>query len=77
MSKHQIQPRMENEQAGAGRDRPNPFRETKFSGAKGDREIFIFSVELTTNRVGSLTRLIHTLLYVMTIGDSNAPCTVA
>ena len=33
----------------------------------GDREIFIFPVQLTTNRIGNLTRLIHTLLYVMTI----------
>ena len=27
----------------------------------------IFSVQLTTSRIGNLTRLIHTLLYVMTI----------
>ena len=33
-----------------------------------DREIFIFPVQLTTSRIGNLiTRLIHTLLYVMTI----------
>ena len=40
---------------------PNPSRETKFSGANGDREIFIFPVQLTTSRMGSLTRLILTL----------------
>ena len=45
----------------------NPSRETRFSGANGDREMFIFPVQLTTSRVGNLTRLIHTLLYVMTI----------
>ena len=45
----------------------NPSRETKFSGAYGDRGIFIFPVQLTTSRIGNLTRLIHTLLYVMTI----------
>ena len=28
---------------------------------------FIFPVQLTTSRIGNLTRLIHTLLYVMTI----------
>ena len=28
---------------------------------------FVFSVQLTTSRIGNLTRLIHTLLYVMTI----------
>ena len=32
-----------------------------------DGGIFIFPVQLTTSRIGSLTRLIHTLLYVMTI----------
>ena len=36
---------------------PNPSRETKFSGANGDREIFIFPVQLTTSRIGNLTRL--------------------
>ena len=29
--------------------------------------IFIFPVQLMTSRIGNLTRLIHTLLYVMTI----------
>ena len=29
--------------------------------------ISIFPVQLTTSRIGNLTRLIHTLLYVMTI----------
>ena len=41
--------------------------ETKFSGTHGDKGIFIFPVQLTTSRIGNLTRLIHTLLYVMTI----------
>ena len=40
---------------------PNPSRETKFSGANADREIFIFPVQLTASRIGDLTRLIHTL----------------
>ena len=40
---------------------PNPSRETKFSGANGDREILFFPVQLTTRRIGNLTRLIHTL----------------
>ena len=35
-------------------------RETKLSGANGDMEIFIFPVQLTTSRIGNLTRLIHT-----------------
>ena len=29
--------------------------------------IFIFPVQLTTSRIGSLTRLIHTLLYIYNI----------
>ena len=29
--------------------------------------MFIFPVQLTTSRIGNLTRLIHTLLYVLTI----------
>ena len=33
----------------------------------GDRGMFISPVQLTTSRIGNLTRLIHTLLYVMTI----------
>ena len=40
---------------------PNPFRETKFSGADGDRKILIFPVQLTTSRIGNLTWSIHTL----------------
>ena len=53
MSKHQIQPEC-GKQAGWRRTgRPNPSRETKFSGATGDREINIFLVQLTTTRVGN------------------------
>ena len=33
---------------------PNPSRETKFSGANADREIFIFPVQLTTSRIGNV-----------------------
>ena len=44
-----------------------PVSRDKFSGTHGDRGIFIFPVQLTTSRIGNLTRLIHTLLYVMTI----------
>ena len=45
---------------------PNPSHETKFQGANGDKEISIFPIQLTTNRIGNLTRLILLLLYVMT-----------
>ena len=36
-------------------------------GANGDKKIFIFPAQLTTSRIDNLTRLIHTLLYVVTI----------
>ena len=60
VGKHQVQPEYEDEQADAGRDcrtrlaRPN-------SGANGNREMSIFSVQLTTSRIGNLTRLILVL----------------
>ena len=38
-----------------------PSRETKFSGTNGDREMFIFPIQVITSRIGSLARLIHTL----------------
>ena len=63
VSKHQIQPEYEDEQADAGRDyqirlaRPNSI-----SGANADREIFVSLDQLTTrSRIGNLTRLILTL----------------
>ena len=38
---------------------------TKISGANNaDREIFIFPVQLTTRRIDTLTRLIHTLAII-------------
>ena len=42
----------------------NSARETNYLGANGDRETFISSVQMTTSRIGSLTRLIDTLLCV-------------
>ena len=37
----------------------NPSRETKFSDENnGDREMSIFLLQLTTSRIGNLTRLI-------------------
>ena len=53
----------------------NPSRETKFSGANADREIFIFPVQLTTCRIGHLTRLIHTIAICVTIHTSTIPFT--
>ena len=60
---------VENEEADTRRGRPNPSRETKVSGANGDREIFIFPVQLTTSRIGNLTRLIHTLAKCYDLGN--------
>ena len=42
-------------------------RDTKFSGANGDKEKNVFPDQLTTSGINNLTRLIHTLLKVLTI----------
>ena len=39
--------------------------EPVFSGANGERGIFIFPVQLTTSRIGNLTRLIHNTLAII------------
>ena len=38
-----------------------PVSRDQISGANADRKIFILPVQLTTSRIGNLTRLIHTL----------------
>ena len=45
----------------------DPVSRDQISGTHGDRGIFIFTVQLTRSRIGNLTRLIHTLLYVTII----------
>ena len=61
VNKHQIQP-LGMEMSRLARDRTaEPVRETKFSGANADRGIFLFSAQLTTNRIDNLICLIHTL----------------
>ena len=37
------------------------------SGANADRKIIIFPIQVTTSRIGNLTRLIHTLAIYVTI----------
>ena len=46
-------------QADAGRDCRTRLARPKLSGANADREIFILPVQLTTCRIGNLTRLIR------------------
>ena len=67
VSKHQIQPVYGDEQADAGRDCRNLLARSIFSGTNADGAIFIFPVQLTTSRIGNLTRLIHTLAICVTI----------
>ena len=55
---------------------PNLTRETKLSGANGDRENPIFLVQLTTSRIGNRTRLMPNLLKVTTT-HTNTQQTVA
>ena len=61
VSKHRIQPEYGDEQADAGRDCRTRLARPNVSGANGDKEILIFPVQLTTSRIGNLTRLLHTL----------------
>ena len=62
VSTHQIQPEYGDEQADVGRGcqtrlaRPNSQARTN-----AVKEIFNFPVQLTTSRVGNLTRSVHTL----------------
>ena len=65
-SRHQIKPAYGEIVGWRGTRRENPSRETKFSGATGGREMLFFPIQLTTSRIGNLSRLIHTLLYVKT-----------
>ena len=58
---------MENGRADAGRDGRTRLARPSAQGANGDREKYIFPVQLTTSKIGNLTRLIYTLLYVMVI----------
>ena len=44
--------------------RLNPSRETKFSRTHGDKGILFLPLQVTTSRIGNLSRLIHTLLYM-------------
>ena len=47
--------------------RLNPSRDIKLSGPNGDRENIIFSIQLTTTRMGPHARLIQTMLLVLII----------
>ena len=68
-SKHQVQPDIE--MSRLTRDgTADPSHEIKFSGVNGDREVLTFPVQLTTSKIGNLTRLILLLLYVMTIQNA-------
>ena len=58
VSKHQIQPEYGDEKADAGRDCRTGLARP---------EILFFPVQLTTSRIGNLTRLIQTLAICMTI----------
>ena len=67
MSADQIQPEYGDEQADAGRDGWTRLARPNSQARAGTGAMFIFPVQLTTSRIGNFTRLIQTLLYVMTI----------
>ena len=54
VSKHQIQPEYGDEQANAGRDRRTRLVRPNSQARTGTGEIFIFLVQLTTNRIGRI-----------------------
>ena len=58
---------MENEQADAGQDGRTRLARPNSQARTGAGKYSFFLVQLTTSRIGSLTWLIYTLLYVMTI----------
>ena len=64
MSKHRFNVSIENEQADTRRDSQTCPAKPSFQARTGARKIF--PVQLTMNRIGNLTQLICTLLYVMT-----------
>ena len=70
VSKHQIQLEYGDEQTDAGRDCPTRVARTNSQARTGtDREILISPVQLTTSRIGNLTRLTlymcdHTVLKI-------------
>ena len=79
VSKHHIQPEYYgDEQADAGRDCRTRLARP-FSGANGNREEFIFPVQLTTSRIGNLTRSIlnlaicddHTYIHLLIVKYPN------
>ena len=72
VSKHQVQPEYGDEQADAGRT-AEPVSRDQFSGVNADREIYIFPVQLTTSRIGNLTRSIHTLTICVTMQTYTRP----
>ena len=67
VSKHQIQPEYEDEQADAGRDCRTSLARPNSQVRAGLGKYYFFPVQLTTSRIGNFTRLIFLLLFVMTI----------
>ena len=49
-----------------------PVSRDQFSGTNGDREILFFAVQLTTSRIGNLTRLMITL--AIQVASSSCAC---
>ena len=60
-SKHQIQPGYGDEQADAGRDCRTRLARPNSQARTGTGKYSFFPVQLTTSRIGNLTRLILTL----------------
>ena len=61
VSKHHIQPEYGDDQADAGLDCRTHLARPNSQARTGTAKIFIFPVQLTTSRIGNLTRLGHTV----------------
>ena len=67
VSKHHIQAEYGDEQADAGRDCRTRLARSNSQARTRTGKYSFFPVQLTTSRIGNLTRLIHTLAICVTI----------
>ena len=73
VSKHQIQPEYGDEHVDAGRECRTRLARPNSQARMGTWKYSFSLVQLTTTRIDNLTRLIHTLLYVMAIHTGSTP----
>ena len=67
LAAYRFSPSVENEQGDAGRDGRARLAKPISQARMGNREMFVFPIQLTTSRIGDHDRLVHNLLKVLTI----------